>query len=46
MFFVAAQAFKSDNAVNQREQCIVTAAFDVGAGMDLGASLADQNVTG
>ncbi len=33
-----------DNTVLQREQRVILANADVGAGMELGATLADQNV--
>ena len=41
---LCALALELDNAVNQSEQGVVAADADIDAGMDVGASLANQNV--
>ncbi len=37
------RAFKDDLAVHEGEECVVSAHADVGAGVELGAALANQN---
>ena len=43
---ILALALETDGAVNQSEQGVVTADADIDAGMDVSASLANQNVAG
>ena len=43
---ILAQTLKTQGAVHLGEQGVVSADAHVGAGMDLGAALADQNVAG
>lgn len=45
-FFAAGNVTELHNAVNQGKQSIVGAAANVLTGMDVGASLSDQNVAG
>ena len=46
LLLVAAQTLEAHDAVDQSEQGIVLALAHVQAGMDLGATLTDQNVAG
>ena len=43
---ILALALETDSAVNQSEQGVVAADTDIDTGMDVGASLANQNVAG
>ena len=46
LFAVLAVALEADGAVHQGEQGVVLALADVGAGVDLGAALTDEDVAG
>ena len=43
---ILALALETDGAVNQSEQSVIAADTDIDTGMDMGASLANQNVAG
>ena len=46
LFLILAQSLETDDAVDQRKEGVILATTDVGAGMDLGASLPDENIAG
>jgi len=45
LFAVTAKGFKTDGAVNLGEEGVIAAPAHVGAGVDVGPALADQNGT-
>jgi hypothetical protein len=44
--YAAAFAVEDDLAVDEREQCVISALADALAGVELGAQLADQDIAG